>query len=928
MTISIFANAYDKTPQSIEVSEALARIKNGSEEVEKVRAIYQTSGKSEEYNQAKRDLSLVSWGGQFSGKKTSDLVEASGYLYFDDDTLTLPKEEIFAFPEVYAIWNSVSGNGFGGLVKYEGDYKKAYATLCALFSARGVELDRACSNINRLNFLSSDKDILIKSDGEIKVVKATSQKKNSVEMPKGTYSAKLEDVVEACIKQAERVTENGYVKGNKHNYLVQLVSVAVCYGVSYDDFIANIEQYVKLSKSGLNKVEGLYNDWKDSFGTKSMSDKSGIYIRNEIFNNSFVTTSTSEINQRWTSSYKELARHQTIKAAKNTGKTTLIKDWTDTQPGENTQFLISYRRTLTQKLFSELEEKGFENYLEVSGDFKKGHKYIVCVHSLYKIDEEVRKGAAIIVDEVESTLESITTDTNLADNRAEVRDAFEQMLSTATSSLLLDADLSDGSFDYLKTIQPEMKLLINQFLPKKGQNINIHKIHTEEDALNLVLQLSKDEIPYIPCSQKDTANVIHQKLGETGYNLNADTKVDYNEFLANPNNHFPPYLVTTPCYESGNSMENNHYTRIIAVFQGTHQSVEAFFQQINRERADVPIDIICLPVGDSSKVETKAQVLQTLLRKAYLAVEGKVKVVSDAFTELVAHLKAKHSRQVHQPLQAICEKATKEGYTVNVIEAPVEKALTTEFKDIKETLLDSENEAILEAENVDIEMLREKSEMTSTEKAQFTKGLIKSFTANDDIGITDIERFKDKKTWQVIHRLENFIDDKKAADADDYQKTRYFTDKDLFNQQNALIEKLQLDYFYFYSEDVTLEDLSDLAQAAKENADDIKALFGINVLKYKKDNNLVKALLALIGVETESKRITRGADKGKRVLSIKKDVYIQSVIARRQARADAEERVKLEEARQELVRQEELVKECEIELQLAREGKLNFSKHF
>jgi hypothetical protein len=922
MKVTTFSNAYSRKASITTLDEVLQQIKNQGQNVLAVRSLHKTKN----YSNAKKQLPLVIWAGEFTGKKTKDVKSLNGVLYFDiDDTKGITRKTLEAIPEVYALWTSVSGEGFGGLVRYEGDYKKAYKQLCKVWAINyGIHLDRSCSNVNRMNFISYDENLYINENAKTIFTEVAEVKEDIAAT--GTYAADLEDVIEIIMSAAEALTGAGYVKGNYHNYLLQLVSGAVMYGVAYDDFISNIESYVPLTKSGINKVSGLYQDWLDTFGTKTWAKTHSLY-NNRIFKNSFGPSAVL-INQRWTSDYADLQTHQAIKAAKNTGKSTLTKTWLEKFPTDATTFVFTYRRTLSAKLVADL---GFSSYLDCSGDetFKQGGKYVVCIHSLYKIPPEVLENSVVVVDEIESTLKAITTDTNLKDKRTEIREGFEAMLSTAQGTLLLDADLSDGCFEYLQIVQPKLNLLINEYQPKKGQKVQVVTSLSEEKVFQDILHQSQLEgvVPYLCCSVKSTAEVLHNKMSKDGMLLSADTKANHNDFLANPNNYYPDYLITTPCFESGNSLENNHYNLIIGVYQGTHQSIEAFYQQMARVRSDVPIIIYCLEKGNENLIESKTEKLETLLDKARLATEGKAEVKSDAFTELCAHLQAKHSQQVHQPLQAMVEKAQEEGYSVNFVslEGEIE---TQEFKVEKEQLKTAHIEDILTAEEADLELLKEKTELTQEEQASYHKQVILKFTDKFEINEEDVTRYLDGKTYETIKRCEYFTLERNPSEADAIQARYYFTDKDLWDKQVDLLSELNLDYYYDNPEDIDEDALNDLFESCKIHAAKIKALYGINVLKYKKRNTLLKAIFKLVGINLSLVRSRKAATRDQYFVLLEVDHYVRAILENRKAKSEKIQEMQKQRKQAEELRILEIEKQLAEEAKLIAEGKFDFSKNF
>ena len=139
---------------------------------------FRTSGKSkalieavrsepdkEKRNALKQTIHAVVFGSEPQTERKASACKQNGVLCLDfdhipADTLESAKKTIAAVPYVFAVGLSVSGNGFFALAAYEGtpDLKTLLVAMQADFS---YEIDKQCSDISRLRFVTYDPDIII-----------------------------------------------------------------------------------------------------------------------------------------------------------------------------------------------------------------------------------------------------------------------------------------------------------------------------------------------------------------------------------------------------------------------------------------------------------------------------------------------------------------------------------------------------------------------------------------------------------------------------------------------------------------------------------------------------------------------------------------------------------------------------------------------
>ena len=139
----------------------------------KIDALPRAKTDKKAYTEAKRHLASWALNGEFSGKVSNEnFTESNGLFHFDIDNLENPTAIKYQLareiPEVYALWLSPSGQGLKGLLRIpddlihdDTDFKKAFEQIQTYLAVYDIEIDKACKDVRRLCFVSSDSDIYI-----------------------------------------------------------------------------------------------------------------------------------------------------------------------------------------------------------------------------------------------------------------------------------------------------------------------------------------------------------------------------------------------------------------------------------------------------------------------------------------------------------------------------------------------------------------------------------------------------------------------------------------------------------------------------------------------------------------------------------------------------------------------------------------------
>ena len=177
-------------------------IKTGkwAKEIRKLRAMPRNKGASDSpeeiaFSKLKNKLPCVMLSCTTNGgRKASDVVQHSGLLQLDidgvgaDEAVRL-RDVIGHDRHILAAWLSPSLTGAKGIMRIPADiarHKESFQAAAAhMLKSYGVEIDKACSNVNRLCFVSHDPDMVSNPDAvPLEAEPAPVEQGNDKQLPK------------------------------------------------------------------------------------------------------------------------------------------------------------------------------------------------------------------------------------------------------------------------------------------------------------------------------------------------------------------------------------------------------------------------------------------------------------------------------------------------------------------------------------------------------------------------------------------------------------------------------------------------------------------------------------------------------------------------------------------------------------------------
>lgn len=237
-SVTIFYSRYSsKKIADRPVEEALMSIKKPSwRHKKRVLDIREMVKQGKDYEKKKAFLPVIMWTGTFFNSKVAGLAKPNNFMYVDIDNN--PSIDLSTIPFVYAYWRSVSGRGYGLLVKSKNichaNYSATYRKVADMFHKYGVIVDKQTCNINRGNAASYDPNLYINEDAvvvEAKEVKV-SQPKNKPKL-EGNYITKCRGILSNLTKLLG--SYRNVPGAGRHEFILQYLMRAHLMGVNRSD---------------------------------------------------------------------------------------------------------------------------------------------------------------------------------------------------------------------------------------------------------------------------------------------------------------------------------------------------------------------------------------------------------------------------------------------------------------------------------------------------------------------------------------------------------------------------------------------------------------------------------------------------------------------------------------------------------------------
>lgn len=247
-------NAHVKTLESTlnAIKDPNASVKS---KVEKIRTTKDKSLREE----LKKELPIICFGGTFTERRASALVEYSKIICLDFDEIECLEdleEELKANEYVYALWRSPSGIGLKALIQVSTDNHLGHAL--ALLKDFPEADPNAIKDVNRATYLSWDVNLYHNPKARIY---------DRVVLPKYTDDQKYDNLKKWLENKGEQ-----FVSGQRNSFIVKLSAAANRFGVDKEFLIQQIEfDFLKGSdfakREMVKTVNGVYSRYQSQNNT-------------------------------------------------------------------------------------------------------------------------------------------------------------------------------------------------------------------------------------------------------------------------------------------------------------------------------------------------------------------------------------------------------------------------------------------------------------------------------------------------------------------------------------------------------------------------------------------------------------------------------------------------------------------------------------
>ena len=164
--VSVYSHCRKNTPVcTLTIGAILETFRTGGKSKELIETVRSETDKDKR-GELKQELHAIVFSSEPQAERKADACTQNGILCLDFDGILQAeieeaKEKIMAVPYVFCVGLSVSGTGVFALVHYEkpADLKTLLSAMQADFS---YELDKSCSDVSRLRFVTLDKNLIVK----------------------------------------------------------------------------------------------------------------------------------------------------------------------------------------------------------------------------------------------------------------------------------------------------------------------------------------------------------------------------------------------------------------------------------------------------------------------------------------------------------------------------------------------------------------------------------------------------------------------------------------------------------------------------------------------------------------------------------------------------------------------------------------------
>jgi len=222
----------------------------------------------EEIKRLKKKIPVVTWNGEFIRRRNEGFINPSGYMYIDIDQSGVRKSQLVKIPHLSAAWKSVSGRGYGCLMRVE-DLNKAnfgntFEVVAKEFSKHNIKVDRL-TDIARANFISYDEDLLFRDVEPMRPAQSTDAL-NNYNVQNVLKKIELYDMCSTAIGYTKK--KFSFVPGERDNFTFLYFIQCNEFGVDLDYAYWFANEHLCTSSHTWNKAVSIYRRYSHKHGAK------------------------------------------------------------------------------------------------------------------------------------------------------------------------------------------------------------------------------------------------------------------------------------------------------------------------------------------------------------------------------------------------------------------------------------------------------------------------------------------------------------------------------------------------------------------------------------------------------------------------------------------------------------------------------------
>ena len=168
---------------------------------------------------------------------------------------------------------------------------------------------------------------------------------------------------------------------------------------------------------------------------------------------------TTRYTERYLGKIESDSRKVFISANLGCGKSHQIKEFIKENP-DLTYAVISPRITYSEAVYGDLADCGFETYRDKYVELSTRKRVICSIESLHRLEDS--KYDVLILDEIETILASITSETNYREYDANMK-VWENLVKKAKKFFIADAYLTHRTTDFFSRIPGESHAMVHDW---------------------------------------------------------------------------------------------------------------------------------------------------------------------------------------------------------------------------------------------------------------------------------------------------------------------------------------------------------------------------------------------------------------------------------------------------------------------------------